>query len=109
MNIAFFKMNKSNEEYVAEFVSQTLGDTPIYTVKNPVVMLIEQTEKGLTVRPIPISPALQKDVTITLKDEDIMFVLKDEDEINPDFVKVYRNTFDKSSIIVPDKPSIIVD
>ena len=100
-------MNKSSEEYVADLVNSTGGETPIYTVKNPVVMYIEQTETGLTVRPIPITSALKKESQIELKSEDIMFMLE-KDDINPDFVKVYENTFNKSAIIVPEKPSLLV-
>jgi hypothetical protein len=96
MNIKYLKL-VTGEELVTDYKDE--GGTTV-TMKNPLGILMSQSEKGFNIQLVPYG-SMAKDETIIVNHKNIVFTAEPEDKL--------RNQYESitGQVITPPQPSII--
>ena len=98
MNIKYLKL-VTGEELVTEWIEDK-HDSVEVKLKNPLGILMSQTEKGFNIQLVPYG-SMAKDETILVNHKNIVFTAEPEDKL--------RNQYESitGQVITPPQPSII--
>ena len=98
MNIKYLKL-VTGEELVTEWIEDK-HDAVEVKLKNPLGILMSQTEKGFNIQLVPYG-SMAKDETILVNHKNIVFTAEPEDKL--------RNQYESitGQVITPPQPSII--
>ena len=96
MNIKYLKL-VTGEELVTDYKDE--GESTV-TLKNPLGILMSQTEKGFNIQLVPYG-SMAKDETILVNHKNIVFTAEPETKL--------RNQYESitGQVITPPQPSII--